>query len=90
MYPSWSADGRRIAFMSWRSGSTEIWVMNADGTDQRRLTSTEQGDSIDPRWSPDGERIAYVHVPNGMRRPGPKIIYVMEADGANPTRISGR
>jgi hypothetical protein len=61
--------------MSWRSGNTEVWVMNADGTDQRRITETECGDSIDPRWSPDGQRIAYVHVPNGMR-PGPKLIYV--------------
>ncbi len=36
--PTWSADGRRIAFQSDRSGKMEIWIMNADGTDARQLT----------------------------------------------------
>jgi Tol biopolymer transport system component len=89
MYPTWSPGGTQIAFMSWRTGSTEIWVMNADGTDQRRLTETEIGDSIDPRWSPDGTKIAYVHVPQGMQ-PGPKVIHVMNADGSMPRRLTGR
>ena len=31
MYPSWSPDGKRLAFMSWRNGKTEIFTMNADG-----------------------------------------------------------
>ena len=37
-YPSWSPDGRRIAFVSDRSGSPQVYVMNSDGSDTRRLT----------------------------------------------------
>jgi hypothetical protein len=34
----WSPDGRMIAFSSWRDGQSEVYVMNADGSGQRRLT----------------------------------------------------
>lgn len=89
MYPTWSPDGERIAFMSWRTGSTELWVMNADGSEQRRLTWTEQGDVIDPRWSPDGAWLAYVHVPEGLEVGGAKIIHTMRVDGNEVRRSSG-
>jgi Tol biopolymer transport system component len=88
MYPSWSPDGRRIAFMSWRAGPTEVIVMDADGSNARRLTHTSAGDAIDPRWSPDGRRIAFVHVPRGLEPGGPKVIYVMDADGTGTRRLS--
>jgi dipeptidyl aminopeptidase/acylaminoacyl peptidase len=56
--PAWSPNRRRIAFAGGgilrRKG---IWVMNADGSGQRRLTS-RAGDG-DPTWSPDGRRIAF-------------------------------
>jgi Tol biopolymer transport system component len=52
--PSWSPDGTRIAFRSERSGEPEIWVMNADGTEQRRLAA-----GLSPAWSPDGSLIAF-------------------------------
>ncbi len=81
MYPSWSPDGRRIAFMSWRNGRTELFVMNADGRDQRKLMDVERGDAIDPRWSPDGARIAFVHMPDGMNGNAARICTV-GADGA--------
>jgi TolB protein len=60
MYPTWSPDGRKIAFMSWRNGKTELFTMNADGTDQRVLFTPATGSAIDPRWSPDGSRIVFV------------------------------
>jgi Tol biopolymer transport system component len=52
--PSWSPDGTQIAFRSERSGEPEIWVMNADGTGQRRLA-----EGLSPAWSPDGSLIAF-------------------------------
>ncbi len=87
MYPSWSPDGEKIAFMSWRDGQTEIYMMNADGSDQTRLTRTTTGEVIDPRLSPDGSKIVYVHVPAGMAE-GPQIIHVMDADGSNVKRLT--
>lgn len=56
--PAWSPDHRRIAFAGGGIlGREGIWVMNADGSARRRLT-TRAGDG-DPTWSPDGRRIAY-------------------------------
>jgi TolB protein len=56
--PAWSPDGRRIAFASQRDGTTHIFVMNADGTGTRRLTSGKLDDNH-PSWSPDGRRIVF-------------------------------
>jgi Tol biopolymer transport system component len=53
--PAWSPDGSKIAFASDRSGQSEIYVMNADGSGLVQVTTTGgQG----PEWSPDGTRIA--------------------------------
>jgi TolB protein len=48
MYPSWSPDGTRIAFMSWRTGKVEIHVMDADGGNQKKLSHGMAGNAIDP------------------------------------------
>jgi len=71
-----------IAFASTRSGNgTDIYTMNADGSDVRRVT--DDGYSSDPAWSPDGARIAFVST-----RDTTHAIYVMDASGANQRRIS--
>ena len=49
-FPSWSADGLQLAFTSFRDRDSEIYVMNADGTEQTRLTVTPGEDAF-PRWS---------------------------------------
>lgn len=86
MYPSWSPDGSRLAFMSWRNGKTEIFTMKADGSDQKRLVSMDTGDAVDPRWSPDGAQIAFVHLPEGMNG-GAALICVVNADGTALRRL---
>lgn len=63
---SWSPDGRRIAFTSDRSGTPQIWLMNADGSEPRMLT--REGQNMRPRWSPDGKSIAYVSNSEGLLR----------------------
>ena len=85
MQPSWSPDGKRIAFYSDRKGdleNTEIYVMDADGGNQQRLTENRVDDGI-PSWSPDSKRIAFY-----SDRDGNTEIYVMDADGGNPQNLT--
>jgi WD40-like Beta Propeller Repeat len=79
---AWSADGRRIAFMSERDGNPEIYVMNADGSAQTRLT-TDPAVDVDPTFSPDGTRLAFTST-----RDGNPEIYVMAVDGSAQSRLT--
>ena len=56
--PSWSPDGRKIAFQAYRTTTWQIWTMNADGSDLRAVTESVYDDR-EPVWSPDGRRIAF-------------------------------
>ena len=57
--PNYSQDGERIAFASLRSGSWEIWVCEADGSNPVQLTHFGRGVTGTPRWSPDGREVAF-------------------------------
>ncbi len=89
MYPSWSPDGKRIVFMSWRSGPTELFTMNADGSAQTKLLGMQEGDVIDPRWSPDGNHIVFVHV-RGAMNSAVQSIWIVNADGSGAAQLTKR
>lgn len=74
----------RIAFVSEQDGNPEIYVMDADGSNQLRLTHNfpEMEDDF-PNWSPDGKKIAFV-----SNRDGNPEIYVMDADGRHQTNLT--
>ncbi len=73
----------QIAFYSSRDGSDNIYVMNADGTGQTRLT-TVVGQHAGPAWSPDGTQITF----HGIRDGDSHEIYTMNADGSEQTRLT--
>ena len=84
-YPSWSPDGKQIAFAADRKGDVvnwDIWVMAANGANQQNLTENRVYDSS-PSWSPDGKRIAFFSF-----RDENTEIYVMDADGGNPQNLT--
>jgi len=84
VYPAWSPDSQKIAFGDLVDNHIEIHVIDADGKNLKQLTML-QSLNVYPAWSPDGKKIAFQHHdPNRM--PGP--VYVMDADGANPTILS--
>jgi Tol biopolymer transport system component len=74
---SWSPDGRRIVFSSGRDGNGEIYIMNADGSGQRNLTSSPSSHEFGPAWSPDGRTIVFV-----TDRDSNQELYAMNADGS--------
>jgi TolB protein len=94
----WSPDGRKIAFVRYSPcrgsvcpGDADIHVMNADGSDKRRLTRDAQLDYL-PAWSPDGQQIVFER----RRRTNPKTaphlyrreVFVMNADGSAQRRLA--
>ena len=81
--PSWSPDGRHIAFESYRDGNGEIYVMGSDGSNLRRLTYHSESDMF-PSWSPDGRHIAFA----SWRDDRYGEVYVMGSDGSNLRRLT--
>ena len=80
--PTWSRDGSKIAFSSLQNGNTDIYVMDADGTNITRITNLSDSDHH-PDWSPDGTKIAFA-----SNRDGDWDIFVMDTDGTNITRLT--
>lgn len=78
----WSPDGTRIAFVSDREGNGDIYLVDADGSNLRRLTTDPAYDGH-PAWSPDGERIVFIST-----RDGNGDVFVMGADGSDPVKLT--
>ena len=80
--PTFSADGKKIAFTTNRDGNDEVYVMNADGTEQTNLTKNA-ADDYGPAFSPDGKKIAFTSFRNGNTD-----VYVIDSDGTDLKRLT--
>ena len=78
----WSPDGTKIAFLSTRDGNIEIYVMNANGSNQVRLTNHSALD-MGPMWSANGQRIVF-----STFRTGNWEVFIMNADGSNQVNLT--
>ena len=81
-FPTWSPDGRKIAFHSQPNfKGYNIYVITAEGENLERLT--EGGDNRFPAYSPDGTKIAFAST-----RDGDYNIYMMDTNGSNPVKLT--
>ena len=80
--PDFSSDGRRVTFVSNRSGESEIWLADPDGSNAVRLTSMGANPGS-PRWSPNGELITFHSNSEGQAE-----VYVMPSRGGKPRNLT--
>jgi len=78
--PRWSPDGSRIVFQRFEGHTSNIFLMNADGSNLQQLT---RRGGFQPAWSPNGSMIVF-----GSKRDGDNDIFAMAADGADETKIT--
>ena len=81
--PQYSPDGKRIVFISDRSGSREVWIASSDGRNAVQLTDFGGSHTGTPRWSPDGRRIAFDSRPDGQTD-----IFTIDVEGGRPRRVT--
>jgi TolB protein len=84
-HPGWSPDRKQIIFVSNMDGhnANDVYVMDADGSDVRRLTDTPSAGEISPRFSPDGKQVAYARQDDNRW-----ALWVMQADGSGQQKIT--
>jgi Tol biopolymer transport system component/DNA-binding winged helix-turn-helix (wHTH) protein len=81
--PRYAPDGKRIVFVSNRSGSEELWVCGSAGENPIRLTSFRGPLPGSPTWSPDGRHIVF-----DCRPAGNADIFVVNSEGGQPRRLT--
>ena len=81
--PAFSPDGKKIAYVSDRGGSPQVYVMNSNGKGRPKRITFEGNYNTSPGWSPDGKTIAYVGRTNGKNQ-----IFVVKSDGTGLRQLT--
>jgi Tol biopolymer transport system component len=87
--PDWSSHGDKIVYESNQTGDYRIWVMNADGSGQRRLADDPGFADLNPAWSPDGARILFSRCDDHLGFILNCDLEVMNAAGGGMRRLAG-
>ena len=81
-FPAWSPNGKELAYMAPdKNGKEFVWIMDADGSNQRQLT-----DGTQPRWSPDGKKLVYSKITQGKEKN--RDIYTIEIETNTISQIT--
>jgi Tol biopolymer transport system component len=81
-YPRYSPDGKKIAFVSLRSGNWQLWVSDSQGGNPVQMTSYERAEVTYPTWSADGKQIGFVSNAEGAYQ-----AYVIDAAGGQARKL---
>lgn len=82
--PRYSPDGRRIAFISNRTGAFQLWIADSAGGNPMQLTTKQNVQVTRPSWSPDGKQVVF----QAQTKNEAKEIYVIAVDGGAPRRLT--
>ena len=80
--PAWSQDGKRLAYVSFESGNSAIYVQDL-GTGSRQVVSSSRGINSAPAWSPDGNRLAV-----SLSKGGNPDIYILDLASRQTTQVT--
>jgi Tol biopolymer transport system component len=79
----WAPDGKKLTFNSGRDGNFEVYMMNADGSDQRNISNSPDTTEGLADWSPDGKRLVLY-----SDRSGNKDVFVLNLGDGNWANIT--
>jgi dipeptidyl aminopeptidase/acylaminoacyl peptidase len=80
--PAWSADGSQLAYVSYKTGRRQIYVLPSDGSDERQLTHSSR-EARNPGWTADGKRLVFAD-----DRGGVQDIFAVDIDGKNEVNLT--
>ncbi|MDQ2766116.1 MAG: DPP IV N-terminal domain-containing protein [Gemmatimonadota bacterium] len=83
--PNLSRDGSRVAFVSYRSGTPRLWLMDSTGANQTAIETGSESfvPEMAPAWSPDGTKLVYTSTRSGLSQ-----VFVISATGGTPVQLS--
>ena len=86
MQPRWSPDGKRVVFVSDRSGDDNVWIISVDGRDSVQLTRGTDNVYVSPEWTPDGQ---YIVVSRAVPFMGNEKLWLYHAKGGIGVQMTG-